>query len=74
MQIVDGRKYCLPNGEKVTARLVEGRFLLEFKRTYRSPLSVGPGGDLFLRGESAGLTVESLVEDESCDDDSFQNR
>ncbi len=45
----------------MTARLVEGRFILEFKREYRSPLSVGPGGELYLRGESTGLSVGSLT-------------
>jgi hypothetical protein len=65
MQPVDGQRYCLPNGEKVTARLVEGKFILEFKRPYRSPLSIGETGDLFLRGESTGFTLDSLALDES---------
>jgi hypothetical protein len=60
MSLVDGQMYCLPNGEKVTARLIEQRFILEFKRPYRAPLSVGADGALFLRGESTGLTVNSL--------------
>ncbi|MGD0400397.1 MAG: hypothetical protein ABSC04_15935 [Syntrophobacteraceae bacterium] len=60
MSLVDGQMYCLPNGEKVTARLIEQRFILEFKRQYRAPLSVGADGTLFLRGESTGLTVNSL--------------
>ena len=60
MSLVDGQMYCLPNGEKVTARLIEHRFILEFKRQYRAPLSVGTDGTLFLRGESTGLTVNSL--------------
>jgi hypothetical protein len=64
MSLVDGRIYCLPNGEKVTARLIEQRFILEFKRQYRAPLSVGPDGTLLLRGESTGLTVNSLSEAE----------
>ncbi|MFZ2446585.1 MAG: hypothetical protein WAW37_09515 [Syntrophobacteraceae bacterium] len=63
MQLVDGQRYCLPNGEKVTAKLIEGRFVLEFKRQYRAPLSVGKDGDLFLRGESAGFTLDALVPD-----------
>jgi hypothetical protein len=54
--------YCLPNGEKVIARLIEEKFILEFKRQYRAPLSVGADGTLFLRGESTGLTVNSLSE------------
>ncbi len=61
MILVDGRTYRLPNGEKATARLIEGRFILEFKRRYRAPLSVGADGTLFLRGESTGLTVGSLA-------------
>lgn len=65
MKIVDGQRYFLPNGEKVTARLIDGKFLLEFKRQYRAPLSVGKDGDLYLRGESAGLSMDSLVIDES---------
>jgi len=65
MQLIEGQRYCLPNGEKVTARLIDGRFVLEFKRQYRAPLSVGKDGDLFLRGESAGFSLESLVVDES---------
>ena len=65
MQLVEGRKYRLPNGESVTARLVDGKFILEYKRSYRAPLSVADSQDLFLRGESTGLTVDSLVEDES---------
>ncbi|MGA2939358.1 MAG: hypothetical protein ABSF52_19985 [Syntrophobacteraceae bacterium] len=60
MSLVDGQMYRLPNGEKVTARLIEQRFILEFKRQYRAPLSVGADGTLFLRGEPAGLTVNSL--------------
>jgi hypothetical protein len=60
MSLVDGQMYCLPNGEKVTARLIEQRFVLEFKRQYRAPFSVGADGTLFLRGESTGLTVASL--------------
>ena len=60
MSLVDGQIYCLPNGEKVTARLIEQRFILEFKRQYRAPLSVGADGALFLRGELTGLTVNSL--------------
>lgn len=60
MGLVDGRIYCLPNGEKVTARLIGEMFILEFKRPYRTPLSVGADGILFLRGESTGLTVASL--------------
>ncbi len=60
MQLVDGQIYFLPNGEKVTARLIEGKFILEFKRPYRAPLEVGADGILFLRGESTRLTVTSL--------------
>ncbi len=64
--LVDGQKYCMPNGEKVTARLVEGKFILEYKRQYRAPLSVGSGGELYLRGEATGLSVEALspIEDD----------
>ena len=62
MSLVDGQMYCLPNGETVIARLVEEKFILEFKRPYRAPLSVGADGTLFLRGESTGLTVQSLSE------------
>jgi hypothetical protein len=65
MQLVEGQRYCLPSGEKVTARLIDGKFILEYKRSYRPPLSIGESGDLFLRGESTGLTVNSLVLDES---------
>jgi hypothetical protein len=61
MSLIDGQTYCLPNGEKVTARLIEERFILEFKRQYRAPLSVGSDGTLFLRGESTGLTLDSLA-------------
>jgi len=61
VKLVDGRIYCLPNGEKVTARLLEELFILEFKRQYRTPLSVAPDGTLLLRGESTGLTVDSLA-------------
>ncbi|MGO9021731.1 MAG: hypothetical protein ACLQVJ_25625 [Syntrophobacteraceae bacterium] len=61
MSLIDGQIYCLPNGEKVIARLIEERFILEFKRHYRAPLSVGSDGTLFLRGESTGLTVASLA-------------
>ncbi|MFZ0932362.1 MAG: hypothetical protein WAN11_27430 [Syntrophobacteraceae bacterium] len=61
MSLIDGQIYCLPNGEKVIARLIEERFILEFKRQYRAPLSVGSDGTLFLRGESTGLTVASLA-------------
>ncbi|MHC1724948.1 MAG: hypothetical protein AB9866_02800 [Syntrophobacteraceae bacterium] len=65
MQLVEGQEYLLPNGEKVTARLIEGRFILEFKRQYRAPLSVGEDGALYLRGESSGFNVSSLVIDNS---------
>ncbi|MCE5336583.1 MAG: hypothetical protein LLG06_18555 [Desulfobacteraceae bacterium] len=64
MHLDEGGKYCLPNGEKVIARKIEGRFVLEFKRTYRPPLSVGDDGTLFLRGESTGFTLDSLSTDE----------
>jgi hypothetical protein len=60
MSLVEGQMYRLPNGEKVTARLIEQRFILEFKRQYRAPLSVGADGTLYLRGESTGVTVNSL--------------
>ncbi len=60
MTLVDGKKYCLPNGEKVIARLIDKRFILEFKRQYRAPLSVGADGTLFLRGDSTGFTIDSL--------------
>ena len=62
MELADGQIYCLPNGEKVIARLIEEKFILEFKRQYRAPLSVGADGKLFLRGESTGLTIDSLAE------------
>ncbi|MEN6440992.1 MAG: hypothetical protein ABFD97_20690 [Syntrophobacter sp.] len=65
MQLIDGQRYCLPNGEKVTARLIDGRFVLEFKRQYRTPLAVGEDGTLFLRGESSGFSLGSLALDES---------
>jgi len=61
MSLVEGQMYRLPNGEKVTARLIEQRFILEFKRQYRAPLSVGADGTLYLRGESTGVTVNSLL-------------
>ncbi len=64
MELVDGQRYCLPNGEKVTAKLIDGKFLLEFKRKYRSPLSVEASGELFLRGQATGFTIGSLVKDE----------
>ncbi len=68
MLLADGQRYRLPNGEKVTARLIEGRFILEFKRKYRSPLSVDESGALFLRGETIGFNVDSLVIDEEVEE------
>ncbi len=65
MQLVEGQKYCLPNGEKVTAKQVEGKFILEFKRQYRAPFAVGDDGRLFLRGEATSFTVDSLTPDDS---------
>lgn len=65
MQLLDGQTYRLPNGEKVTAKLIDGRFILEFKRNYRVPLSVEKTGALFLRGQSTGFTLESLALDET---------
>ena len=62
-KLVEGERYRLPNGEKVTAKIVEGRFILEYKRQYRAPLSIDAGGGLYLRGEQTGLTVDSLVRD-----------
>jgi hypothetical protein len=61
LNLVEGQIYRLPNGEKVTARVVEDMFILEFKREYRTPLSVAVDGSLLLRGESTGLTVDSLA-------------
>jgi hypothetical protein len=61
MILADGQMYCLPNGEKVVARLIDDRFILEFKRQYRAPLSVASDGTLFLRGESTGFTIDSLA-------------
>ncbi len=65
MQLIDGQTYRLPNGEKVTAKLIEGKFLLEYKRQYRAPLSIGEDGILFLRGEATSFTVKSLAPDDS---------
>jgi hypothetical protein len=62
MMLVEGQMYCLPNGERIIARIIEGLFVLEFKRPYRAPLSVGADGTLFLRGESTGFTIDSLKE------------
>jgi hypothetical protein len=62
MVLLEGQMYCLPNGEKLVAKTIDGMFILEFKRPYRAPLSVGADGTLFLRGESTGLTIESLRE------------
>jgi len=61
MILVDGQMYCLPNGEKIVARLIEEKFILEFKRQYRAPLSVGADGTLLLRGEPTGFTIDSLA-------------
>ena len=60
MILADGQMYCLPNGEKISARMIDGVFILEFKRPFRAPLSVSADGTLFLRGESTGFTVDSL--------------
>lgn len=60
VELVDGQKYVLPNGEVVTAKLYDGSFILEFRRKYRYPLAVGKGGRLFLRGEGTNWTVENL--------------
>ncbi len=72
MTLVDGQMYCLPNGEKVICRLLDERFILEYKRQYRAPLSVGADGTLFLRGESTGLNIDALApvepEEESCNE------
>jgi len=65
MQLTEGLRYCLPNGERVTARVIDGKFILEYKRSYRAPLSIGQSGELLLRGQSTGFTVDSLVLDES---------
>jgi hypothetical protein len=62
MVLVDGQMYCLPNGEKIFARMIDGKFILEFKRPYRAALSVGADGTLFLRGESTGFTTDSLAQ------------
>ena len=64
MDLVEGQMYCLPNGEKIFAKKIDGLFVLEFKRPYRAPLSVGADGSLFLRGESTGFTIDSLREAE----------
>ena len=63
MKLIEGQKYRLPNGEKVTAALVEGRFILEYKRQYRPALSIAAEGRLYLRGEQTGLSVDSLEMD-----------
>lgn len=65
MQLVEGQIYRLPNGEKVIAKLIDGEFLLEYKRKYRAPLAIGEDGVLFLRGEATAFTLTSLVADES---------
>lgn len=65
MDLIDGRRYVLPNGDRVTAKQIDGKFILEFKRQYRAPLSVGTDGELFLRGESTGLNLSSLEPDSS---------
>ena len=62
MVLVDGQMCCLPNGEKILARMIDETFILEFKRPYRTPLSVGSDGTLFLRGQSTGFTIDSLAE------------
>ncbi len=59
-RLIDGQKYLLPNGEIVTAKRIEQSFLLEFRRKYRAPLAVGKSGQLILRGEETGWTVDAL--------------
>ncbi|MBP8644617.1 MAG: hypothetical protein KBH99_00675 [Syntrophobacteraceae bacterium] len=61
VQLTNGQKYRLPNGQIVTARYVENGFLLEFRRKYRVPLEVGPSGELILRGNETAWRVEHLV-------------
>jgi hypothetical protein len=64
VELVEGQKYRLPNGEVVTAKLYDGNFILEFRRKYRYPLAVGKDGRLFLRGEGTSWTLDNLSPDE----------
>jgi hypothetical protein len=65
VQLVNGQKYRLPNGEAVTARQIQDGFLLEYARKSRTPIEVGEDGRLILKGSEMGLTVQNLVPEET---------
>jgi hypothetical protein len=62
-QIIDGRKYRLPNGQTVTAKQTGEGFLLEFRRKSATPIFVDSMGLLVQKGEAMRLTVDYLVEE-----------
>lgn len=62
-QLIDGRKYRLPNGQTVTARQTDEGFLLEFRRKSATPIFVDSMGLLVQKGEAMRLTVDYLFEE-----------
>lgn len=62
-QLIDGRKYRLPNGQTVTARSTSDGFLLEFRRKSAAPIVVDPMGILIHKGEALRLMTDHLVEE-----------
>lgn len=62
-QLIEGRKYRLPNGQTVTAKQTGEGFLLEFRRKSAAPIFVDSMGLLIQKGEAMRLTVDYLVEE-----------
>ena len=62
-QLIDGRKYRLPNGQTVTAKQTSEGFLLEFRRKSATPIYVDSMGLLIQKGEAMRLTVDYLAEE-----------
>lgn len=62
-QLIDGRKYRLPNGQTVTAKQTNEGFLLEFRRKSATPIFVDSMGLLIQKGEAMRLTVDYLAEE-----------
>jgi hypothetical protein len=63
MELIEGQRYRLPNGQTVIAKRTSEGFLLEFRRKSATPIFVDSMGLLVQKGEAMRLTVDHLIQD-----------